>query len=378
MKILFCSQSRLRKEIGGSKPLIELAEEMQGLGWECDTVSPFDLPGVRDEGVALRNYPANLRRHLLTHAAEYDVIDYDHQYLPYQRSEFPASPLFVARSVLLLHHLRHIRIPESRRLKARVGALLKGRVRAQEREEAVRRAEITASQADLINVTNDRDRAELIRSGIARDKIVVFPFGLSRQRRMLFDAVSSEPPQSPVVAFVGTFDYRKGACEFPQIVRAVVAAVPDVTFRLLGTAGRFQTRDEVLSHFPASLRERLDVRPRFTPEELPEMLTFCSVGIFPSYLEGFPFGVLEMLAASVPVIAYDCPGPSMMVDPECLVPSGDAHEMSARVVTLLKDTVRLRQERLAARLRSQPFNWSRIAHETSEAYRCCLNRRKWL
>jgi glycosyltransferase involved in cell wall biosynthesis len=375
MKILFCTQTRLKKELGGSKPVLELAEELGPLGWECDFVSPFDLPGVTVDGIeAVRSYPANLRQHLIAHAAEYDVIDYDHQYLPFPRAEFPARPLFVARSVLLMHHLRNVRYPEPRSLKARLGKLLKGRARQQEREQMVRRAEITTSEADLINVSNDRDRVELVRCGIPDAKIVVFPFGLSRARRALFEGLSSEPPERPAVAFVGTFDYRKGACEFPQIVRSVSAAVPDVRFHLLGTAGMFQTREEVLAHFPAALHARLDVQPRFAPEELPALLSRCSVGLFPSHLEGFGFGVLEMLAASLPVVAYDCPGPTMMLPPEYLTPRGDAQAMSAKLVALLTDPIRLRKARVWARQQSQPFTWQRIACDTSDAYLSRLHR----
>ena len=38
-----------------------------------------------------------------------------------------------------------------------------------------------------------------------------------------------------------------------------------------------------------------------------------SAGAFPSHCEGFPFGVLEMLAAGLPVVAYRAPGAPMMI-----------------------------------------------------------------
>ena len=76
-----------------------------------------------------------------------------------------------------------------------------------------------------------------------------------------------------------------------------------------------------MNYFPKKLRGYIEVIPQFHPDELPILLSSCSLGIFPSYLEGFAFGVLEMLAAALPVIAYDTPGAPMMVPEQYLVPS---------------------------------------------------------
>jgi glycosyltransferase involved in cell wall biosynthesis len=108
--------------------------------------------------------------------------------------------------------------------------------------------------------------------------------------------------------------------------------------------------------------------PRFAAEALPELLAPCSVGIFPSYVEGFGYGVLEMLAASLPVIAYDVPGPPMMLPPEYLVGRGDVAGLSARVVALLRDPARLADARSWARERSRQFCSQEIAGATSAIY----------
>ena len=68
--------------------------------------------------------------------------------------------------------------------------------------------------------------------------------------------------------------------------------------------------------------------------------------MFPSRVESFGYGVLEMLAAAVPVIAYDAPGPHVMLPPEYRVPVGAAGDMADRVCDLLTDPDRLRAARL--------------------------------
>jgi glycosyltransferase involved in cell wall biosynthesis len=112
----------------------------------------------------------------------------------------------------------------------------------------------------------------------------------------------------------------------------------------------------------------LEVIPKYDPDKLPALLSSCSVGIFPSYIESFGFGVLEMLAASIPVIAYNSPGPPMMLPPNWLVPRGDAKAMSVKVVDLLLDDRRLVQARTEAKRRSKEFCWKTIARQTSEIY----------
>jgi len=75
-----------------------------------------------------------------------------------------------------------------------------------------------------------------------------------------------------------------------------------------------------------------------------------------------------MLAASIPVIAYNAPGPPMMLPSEYLVSPGDTESMSAKVIDLLKDKSKLAQARVWAKERSQKFCWQEIAKHTSQTY----------
>lgn len=371
MRILFCSRTHLSKELGASKVLIELAEEMEQLSWQCTLVSPNEIASRLNGN---EEYCQQLRRYLIEHAGKYDVVDYDHGHLPYPRSDFPAGTLFVARSVLLAHHFNRISIPRDRSIKGRLRSLLFERNEAARCRLRIEQAHKTVCEADLVNVLNLDDRTELIRCGLPDGKIVVIPNGLSRSRRIMFDSISDAPPREPVVVFVGTFDNRKGALDIPLIIQEVSRAVPNVRFRLLGT---FKDHADVRNRFPRKLRSRIDVVSRFPADTLPELLsTGGSVGIFPSYLEGFGLGVLEMLAASIPVIAYNCPGPPAMLPSNYLVRPGDWSSMSAKVIDLLKDEERLMRARCWAKQRSQQFCWDSIARTTSEFYALHCKRKR--
>ena len=380
-RILFCGPVTNVRELGASKVIVELAEEIERLGWEVKTLSTADFlpkealesPDVRYHDLA-KDFHCQLRDYLKVHADEYDVIDYDHEYLPFDRAEFTRKTLFVARSVLLVHHLETIPIPGRAGLKPALGRLLKGRSRSQMQRQRIRRAQQTVEQADLVNVSNEDDRTELVRRGIAPDKVLVIPYGINRVRRPAFDSISSALPNEPVIAFVGTFDYRKGARTFPDIVAGVIKEIPNARFKLLGVKGMFKTEEEILAHFPVHLRKHIDVVLRYKSEDLPQFLGECSVGMFPSYIEGMPFGILEMMAASLPVVAYRCPGPPMMLTDDYMVERGNAAAMARKLVELLNDRKRLADARVWAKERSQAFSWQAAAETTIEVYSKYLNK----
>ena len=367
MKILFIAQWKLQRELGGPKVVIELAEEMTKLGWNCELKSILEI----QETYRTRGHltlAESLRLYLKENAAQYDVVDYDHVYLPYSRLQFPQTTLLVARSVLLAHQLREIKIPKPRGLRPTISRLVRWR-NVRQQHKVFEEADLTVKAADLVNVSNDRDREVLIRHGVEPDKIVVLPYGIDVGRRILFDAVSDLPPAKPKVVFVGTFDYRKGCLDLPKIMAMIQAGLPNTTFKLLGASGMYQTEAQIRKCFPAKLQKALEIVMRYRANELPKYLADCSVGIFPSYLEGFSFGVLEMLAAALPVYAYDAPGPSSILNREYLVSPGNTEALSKKVIGLLMNKEKLSFERNQARARSQLFTWDKIATETDKAYR---------
>jgi glycosyltransferase involved in cell wall biosynthesis len=374
MRILLCAPTPWNPRLGAAKVFIELSEELTALGWECERICLPELVTAAPGRPSVPLYAEALRRHLRERAGDFDVVEYDHAFLPFPRSEFPGDTLFVARSVLLLHHVAAVEFPVRRTLRTEVGSLVHGAARRREFERMLHFANRTVAEADLVNVSNNDACDELRRRGLSGRKIVVLPYGLTRSRRDQLEAVPSTPPAEPVVAFVGTFDFRKGATDFPRIVEAVSTSVPEARFRLIGTEGMHTGIRQVHAFFARRLRARIEVAPRFEPEGLPELLAGCSVGVFPSYAEGFPFGVLEMLAASVPVVAYRAPGAPMMLPPEYLVAPGDTGGMGRRVAGLLSDDDQLTAARIWARQRSRDFSWPRIAVETARIYTAAVGR----
>jgi glycosyltransferase involved in cell wall biosynthesis len=367
-RILFCCPTTITPKLGASKVYIEMAEGFRRHGWDVTLVGPEEVAGgPRND---LFGQPPHLCRYLREHAGDYDVVEYESHALPYPRAGFAGRPLFVARSVILAHSIFAARIPPMPTLRGRVGRFLKYRRERRRQGRILAQAELTLQQADLISLANEVDFKRLLEYGHPAAKIVCLPYGLFPERLAAFhpqpDALT--PPEAPRLAFVGTFDPRKGMAEFPRLVAEVLAERPKGSFRLIGVKGQLRTAADVLWFFPRRLRQRIEVIPEFEPADLPRLLADCSLGVFPSHVESFGFGVLEMLAAGLPVVAYDAPGPGEMLPADLLTPVGNAAAMARRALDLLGDPERLRAARRWARARAEEFTWDRVITRTANAY----------
>ena len=103
-----------------------------------------------------------------------------------------------------------------------------------------------------------------------------------------------------------------------------------------------------------------------------------AVGLFPSYVEGFGLAVLEQLAAGIPTVAYDVPGPSQILHSKrdlLLTPVGDAKTIAERALQILNfapdDYEQLSTQCAAI---AGDYRWSDIAANTLHEYRRGLAR----
>ncbi|MCS3672415.1 glycosyltransferase involved in cell wall biosynthesis [Salinibacter ruber] len=405
MKVLICVPHPLTKSLGAPKAYIEIAEALEVQGCECtvvgtETVAPA-IENYTDQQAREEYYCQQLHSYISEYAHKYDVVEYEYRKLPVARSAFPKDILMVARTSLLLHHSidtslsawpsllqvastairdlstppinKEIGVSDYARVAKKYAGTGLNKLLKSGRRRALARANRTLKNTDLVFVNNQYDRRRLIKEGIEPDKVRVIHLGLREKRRSALAPESEAIPEGPpTVVFIGMYQIRKGGRDIPRIVQSVMEARPSVTFRLLGTKGLFQTRREILAHFPPSLRSQIEVVPRYEPEALPSLLEDAHLGIFPSHYEGFGFGVLEMMAAGVPVFAYDVPGPPEMVPDDLLVTRGNWRAMASGVSRLLNDPAELERRRKQAQDRVKNFSWERIGKERLRGYEDCL------
>lgn len=371
IKILFIAQDILKKELGGPKVVIELAEAINRIGHFATVVGPKEI-----ERFLLQNfipiektYASNINKYLQVVAENYDIIDVDANYLyDYQTIKGKGGPLIVTRSVLFIPHLQIIKWPQVKTYKNKIGEFIRKMRYGNLQELKIIRFYQSLKKADLINVSNHKDVEMLLSDGFPRDNIIQIPYGLSDAKRKSLNKLANLPKKGNKIAFIGTFDFRKGCLDIVKIFTEIKKQIPDAELSLLGTKGLFQTRKKVFSFFPKSLRNSVTVIPEFQESDLPELLKEFKVGLFPSYLEGFGFSVIELFSAGIPVIAYDAPGPSSILSDQFLVPPGDWISMAKKLIFYLKNDNERKQVQNYFIQSSGRYDWKDIAKATVEEY----------
>lgn len=379
MKIGLFTPGIISLKLGATKNRIELADALTQYGWETYLMGRVEI-GLAENNYDIKAYREALKDFLIEKADFYDVVLYEYDTLPYDRSLFSEKTLFIARPALLHYNYETIKIKYDSKtlIKHFLKKLMSLDFNPVSKGQRLfnEYGEVSLKNADVIQVQSIRDKEILITKGYNENEILIVPNGISEERYKLFDDVTFDNRADDLtVAFIGTFDYRKGAMDFKFIINYIKKEFPKAKFVLLGTKGLFSTIEDVLRFLPKRYWNDITVYPRFEPLELPKHLSGCHIGIFPSYFESFGFGALEMMAAGLPVVSYAVSGPSDYAIPELLVPIGDKHNLAKKVVDLFKDNKKLALLSEESKMISKKYNWNDIAKKVSEKYKSFIEAR---
>jgi glycosyltransferase involved in cell wall biosynthesis len=367
------------RKLGAPRVWIELAEQWRAAGHTVDKyclTDAFPTPSRLSAVGVIRQvlFAYRAKRYIQQNGARYDVIDSLLGTLPFSKKNLHFSGLLVARSVGfyrlyekfdLLAQSRWPDLPWGKFVGRTLYRLVKHR--------AHRAAERSVRHADLLNLANDDELAALRQTVRSTKPALVLPYGLSLQRREALTAAAHPADErfaTKKICFIGMWTVRKGAKDWAELIRLIRNKVPSVTFLFLGTL----TEDKkVLDDLDLSGPcDFVQLVREYEPEALPGLLRDSTIGLFPSYVEGFGFGVLEQLASGIPTIAYDVPGPRQILRPMAsvsLTPAGDTAALADHAVNLLQSDLpsyaRLREESLAIAAR---YSWPEIAEKTIRAY----------
>ncbi|NJL01145.1 MAG: glycosyltransferase family 4 protein [Spirulinaceae cyanobacterium RM2_2_10] len=375
LKILMVLHMPWQRNLGAGRVQLELAEEFRQLGHQVEKFDSEDAAAqhARSGQGKKFNFVEQAIAHVRAYGHRFDIIDAHQGNLPTTKASLNFSGLLVARSVALyalydqFSRSRAARLP-AWKLRARYANAV-GLWRDRRNTPNYVRS---LQACDLINLPNQEEYAYVRDRLHLGDKCVVFPFGLSPARRAALQAAARSPGDrlaQPKLVFIGTWSRRKGANDWPALIRTLKQQVPTLRCCFLGTGLSAAT---VLSELRQPAGDWLEIMPHYDSADLPQLLSEATVGAFPSYVEGFGFAVLEKLAAGVPTVAYDAAGPREMLQflPDSLrVPIGDWRQMAAQLVQLLQQLPtaygQLSQDCQAIAAR---FCWRDIAIATLTAY----------
>lgn len=368
-RILFVLHMPWCRNLGGPRAQFELAEELEKEGYAIDWFDTERAKKLAGSFVDLTSFQYQASKFIRNNCDRFDVVDAHHGNLPYAKSRLGFRGLLVARSVGLFSFYDEF---EKKYIKRRLVSRLKDLVRLQTIRISKSSFKRSIFHADLVNVCNADEQEFVARKFKESASVLSIPFGITQDQRLRFERFrknASERFESKTVTFIGAWSVRKGARDWPLIVNELVRETPSIKIQLLGV---HEDPRKILSAFDTHVHSNLEIHSTFKPEDLPAIISRSTLGLFPSYVEGFPFAVLEKLASGMPVIAYDIPGCREMIANGVngyLVAKEDYKKLS-QVTSSVISGDRDHYEYLANNALSQSYrySWSRIATATMTAY----------
>jgi glycosyltransferase involved in cell wall biosynthesis len=385
LRILLLVNLRWDERLGAVRVYMNLANEWRAAGHVVEHYSLSDaFPGMSDSaaGFALRQlwFASRAKSFVRKNAGRFDVIDALIGSLPASKQELRFNGLLVARSVGLYRLYLRFEETARRRWPGRSRGKFLGRIFYTFTQRGLWRASDKAVRnADLVTVPNEEEASCLRREIDPALPLIVQPYGLTEEHRRALNAAAASAAERlshRKISFIGMWAARKGAYDWPAIMRAVWRKIPDARFRFLGTMVEPQT---ILAELGVQSSEGIELVSKYSPVDLPALLADCAVGAFPSYIEGFGLAVLEQLAAGIPTVAFDVAGPRQVLGaqlPELLVRSGDVEAFASAICKILEldsgsyETLSQRSAKTAA-----TFDWSHIAENSIAEYHERLGRR---
>ncbi len=242
-------------------------------------------------------------------------------------------------------------------------------------QKAMEKNSYLFSHAVVVNAGTIRDY--LIERGVRENKIEVIHNGLDTARlapdpemnRAEILALLGLPQDKRLITIVANLRHSiKNIPMFLRVARIVSDTVSDAAFVIAGE-GELMEEMEALAE-SLNIGDKVYFLGRCAM--VAELLSVSYVGVLSSTSEGFSNSILEYMAAGLPVVATRVGGAEEAIDDGetgFLVQSNDHTAMAARLVELLKNT--LKAERLGAQGRqkvSAEFSLSRQLQKTKALY----------
>jgi glycosyltransferase involved in cell wall biosynthesis len=189
--------------------------------------------------------------------------------------------------------------------------------------------------------------------------------------------------QGFTVGFVGRLERRKGIETLTAAIPHVLNAVPEATFRFIGSSIRHPESgipyDEWVQQRTPRYQGRLEFAGKHPLEHMAEAYDGLDICVFPSLWENFPNVCLEAMSAARAIVASDSGGMSEMLDHGrvgCLVTPGNAAVLAHEIISLLKSpSERIRLGEMARKRVLEVYNEKVIGCVMEDIYRDAIERK---
>jgi glycosyltransferase involved in cell wall biosynthesis len=274
--------------------------------------------------------------------------------------DFALPPVRQARTVLTVHDLSFMRVPECSQ--PRLRAYLLRVVPPSVRRADVVLADSESTRSDVIELLDVRpDRVRVIYPGVGEG------FRRVQDAELLADVRRRYRLPDRFVLSVGTLQPRKN---LTRLIEAYAEARPDADVKLVIAGGAGWMYEGIFGRVQElGLQSKVYFPGYVADDDLPALYTLADLFAFPSLYEGFGLPPLEAMACGTPVVTSNVSSlPEVVGDAALMVDPRDVDALANAMVQALGEPS-LRSAMVQHGLaRAQGFTWSRAAEELLRLY----------
>ena len=149
----------------------------------------------------------------------------------------------------------------------------------------------------------------------------------------------------PYVTFIGRLEVRKGIVEFARAIPAILHAVPEARFRVIGRTLPYPATGEpldavVLRAVGPLAKSCIEFTGPVPQARVYEFLSYTAVSVFPSYWEAYGLACIEAMATATAVIGSRAGGMAEIIEEGrtgLLVPPRNPRAIAAAIIELLEN-----------------------------------------
>lgn len=176
---------------------------------------------------------------------------------------------------------------------------------------------------------------------------------------------------SPHILFWGRIEEEKGLAELFIAMKKIIRKFPGVKLTVVGEGNQLKYYERLTSD--QGLSESINFSGWLTTNEIQQLASRCSLGVFPSHIESFGLSVVEAMACGLPVVAsYAGAIPENVEDgiTGTLVPTKNPDALTDALINVLEDPKKYEAFALKAKeVVRQKFSWDRAASQMIKLYK---------
>jgi glycosyltransferase involved in cell wall biosynthesis len=278
--------------------------------------------------------------------------------------DFTLPPVWRARTVLTVHDLSFLRVPE-----CFTDALRRYL------EQVVPRSVLCADQVIADSTSTKRDLVELLDAPAG--KVTVIHSGVEPRFRPITDRATLEAVRQQYdlperfILSVGTLQPRKNFAALIEAFSRLRNLKPETRdLKLVIVGGRGWLYEEIFARVEAlGLQGEVLFPGFFADEDLPALYNLAEVFALPSFYEGFGLPPLEAMACGTPVVTSNTSSlPEVVGDAGLMVEPMDVEGLAGAIGRLWEGGG-LRDEMVRRGLaRAEEFTWERAARQLLVVY----------